>query len=287
MVRVVAAASILALALVPSAERKSIMVTVVDASGNAVKNVTAADLVVQEDASTREVVEVKPASDPMTIALMVDNTKPATGKEVPTRELRAALNTFVTTIQTASPESAIGIWEFAGAGVMTQKPTVKTEDLTKKINRMFPSQQSGGVLLEALVDASKELSKKGSGPRRVIVSVSFDSLETSTMDPRDCAIAMRKAGVNYWAVSIESGVDNGSSAPSRELIMNNVTQATGGMRITGVTATSLESQVKKIADALVAQNIVTYARPDGAPAPTAIMAVAKKGMKALTGPIIQ
>jgi hypothetical protein len=45
--------------------------------------------------------------------------------------------------------------------------------------------------------------------------------------------------------------------------------------------------VKKIADALLAQNVVTYARPDGAPAPTAIMAVAKKGMKALTGPIIQ
>ena len=156
---------------------KSIIVTVVDQSGVPIKGVTPGDLVVQEDASPREVVEVTPLTEPMTIALLVDNTKPTMGKEAPTRELRAGLTAFVSAVQAASPESTIGIWEFAGAGVMIQKPTAKAEDLTKKINRMFPSLQSGGVMLEALVDASKELNKKGIGPRRIIVSVSFNSPE--------------------------------------------------------------------------------------------------------------
>jgi hypothetical protein len=290
-VRLVAAASVVALTLAAPMDQKMILVTVVDPSGAAVKNVTPADLVVQEDSATREVVEVKPATDPLTIALLVDTTKPTMGKEAPTRELRAALNAIVTAVQTASPQSAIGLWEFAGAGVMTQKPTVKTDDLTKKINRIFPSQQTGGVMLEALVDASKELSKKGVGPRRVIVSISLNSPEVSTIEPRDVAMAMRKAGVNYWAISIESGPDASTSSqggtPSREIIMENITAASGGMRMTGVTPTSLEAQAKKIAEAILSQYVVTYARPDGTAEPKAIMAVSKKGMKALTAPWVQ
>ena len=59
----------------------------------------------------------------VTVAILVDNTKPQIGRNAPTQELRAALNTFVKTIQGASPESQIGIWECAGAGVRTEKPT--------------------------------------------------------------------------------------------------------------------------------------------------------------------
>jgi hypothetical protein len=283
---------VLAASLVPtvSQSQKSILVTVLDQSGAPVKDVAPADLAVQEDQNMREVVSVKPATDPLTVAILVDNTKPPVGRNAPTQELRAALNTFVKTIQAASPESQIGIWEFAGAGVMTQKPTVKTEDLTKKINRMFPAQQPGGVMLEALADASKELSKKGIGPRRVILSVSFNSPEVSEVDPREVALAMRKAGVSYWAVSIsgngDSSTQSGGGSASRELIMNNVPQASGGLRLTGVTAISLEAQVKSIADALLSQYLVTYARPDGAAA-NDIRAVSKKGQKALTSPWVQ
>jgi hypothetical protein len=68
--------------------------------------------------------------------------------------------------------------------------------------------------------------------------------------------------------------------------MNNVTQASGGLRLTGVTAISLEAQVKSIADALLSQYLVTYARPDGAAA-NDIRAVSKKGQKALTSPWVQ
>jgi hypothetical protein len=201
----------------------------------------------------REVVSVTRATEPMTIALLIDNTKPTMGKDAPTREMRAGLAAFVNAIHAASPESQIGLWEFAGAGVMTQKPTAKVEDVLKKINRLFPSQQSGGVLLEALVDASKEVSKK-TGPRRIVVALSLNSPEVSTIDPREVAIAMRKAGVNFWAVSIQSNADASTSSQggsaARDLILANVTAASGGMRLTGIAATALEGQMKSIADAL-------------------------------------
>jgi hypothetical protein len=295
-VRIVLAAVLVAgvaVPIVPAAqERKAIIVTVLDQAGAAVRDVTAGDLAVVEDGATREVVEVKPATDPMAIAILVDNTKPTMGKNAPTQELRAALTTFVKTVQGASPESQIGLWEFAGAGVMIQKPTPKTEDLLKRISKMFPAQQPGGVLLEALVDASKELSKRGAGPRRIIVSISFNSPETSTMEPRDVAMAMRKAGVNFWAIQTSgngdtSAASNGTSM-TRDLILNNVTQASGGMRYTGTSAIALEAQMKAIADALTSQYIVTYARPASAPSTVSdIRAVSKKGMKALTSPWVQ
>ena len=271
--------------------QKSLIVTVLDQSGAAVRDVTPADLAVVEDGATREVTEVKPATDPMTIALLVDTTKAPMGKDAPTREVRAALIAFVKTIHAASPESAIGLWEFGGAGVMTQKPTVKTDELTKKINRIFPGQQPGGVLLEALVDASKELSRKETGPRRVVVAISLNSPEVSTIQPRDVAIAMRKAGVNFWAVSITANADaSGSSqgnSATRDLILTNATAASGGDRLTGVTAISLEKQVRSIAEALTSQYVVTYTRPAGVSAATNIQAVSKKGMKALTTPWVQ
>jgi hypothetical protein len=289
-----AAASALALVLAAAAaqSQKSIIVTVLDQSGTPVKDVSAADLAVREDTAMREVVDVKPATDPMTIALLVDNTKPIVGMDAPTRELRAGLTTFVQKIQQANPANAIGIWEFAGAGVMTQKPTVKTADLTKNISHMFPSQQSGGVMLEALVDASKELSKKGVGPRRVIVSVSLNSQEVSTMQPQDVANAMHKAGVNYWAITIVANQDAVSNSPGgaalRDVIINNITTASGGAKLSGVTAISLESQLSKIADALLSQHVVTYARPADAPSTVnSIEAVSKKGQKALTTPWVQ
>jgi von Willebrand factor type A domain len=285
-------ALVVSLVLPVGQSQKAIIVTVLDQSGAAVKDVAPGDLSVVEDGATRDVVSVKPATDPMTIAILIDTTKPTMGKDAPTREMRAALTTFVKTVQAASPASTIGLWEFAGAGVMTQKPTVKTDDLAKKINHIFPGQQTGGVMLEALVDASKEVSKKETGPRRVIVAVSLNSPEVSTIDPRDVAIAMRKAGVNFWAVSISSNADASTSSQgnsaSRELIMNNVTTASGGLRLTGVTPISLEAQVKTIADALTSQYVVTYTRPADAPSTiTNIQAVSKKGMKALTGPWVQ
>jgi len=271
--------------------QKTIIVTVLDKAGAPVRGVEPGDLGVREDADAREVVEVKPATEPLVVAVLIDNAKPTMGKDAPTRELRAGLMTFVKTLHEADPATRIGLWEFAGAGVMIQKPTPKTEDLAKKISHMFPSQQPGGVMLEALVDASKELSKKGAGPRRAIVAVSLNSPEVSTMDTRECAIAMRKAGVTFWAVSIQGNPDasttSSGGSPARELILKNVTEASGGARLSGVTAISLEAQLKSIAEALTSQYMVSYVRPAGAPAPTNIQAFSKKGLRALTGPFIQ
>jgi hypothetical protein len=270
---------------------RSVLVTVLDPAGAPVKDVKPADLAVIEDGATREVIDVKPAGDSMTIALLVDNTTPTMGTNAPTQELRAGLNAFATTVYQANPATQVGLWEVAGAAVQTVKFTAKADELTKKIQRMFPTRQSGAVLLEALVDASKELTKKATGPRRAIVSVSFNSPEMSAIEPKLVAEAMGKSGASFWAVSIESNATTSTSSqggsPSREVLLAEMPGRTGGLRLTAVAGTALQSQLQRIADALTTQYLVTYVRPDGAPAAAQIQAVSKRGAKVLTARWIQ
>ena len=60
--------------------------SVVDKKGVPVTDVTPDDLVVREDGVAREILRVEPATDPMQVALLVDNSQAATQADpVPAR----------------------------------------------------------------------------------------------------------------------------------------------------------------------------------------------------------
>jgi VWFA-related protein len=275
---------------VSSGVDKSILVTVLDQSGAPVKDLTTADFSVRENDTAREVTAAKLATDPLSVALLIDTTPPTLGVTAPTREIRAGLTTFVTTLQTTNPDTQIAIMDIAGAAVMNVKFTTNTADLTKYITRLFPSQETGAVLLEGLVDASRQLSRKPS-PRRAIVSVTFNSPENSSMPPANVGKAVRDANVSYWAISIQSSGDaaatSSMSTPARELVLENVTRQTGGLRLTALSAGALESMLKSIAEALAVQYVVTYKRPDGGAPVKMIQAVTRRGTTVLMAPLVK
>ena len=57
---------------------RKIYTSLVDKKGAPVTTVTPADLVVREDGVAREILSVTPATDPMRVALLVDNSQAAT-----------------------------------------------------------------------------------------------------------------------------------------------------------------------------------------------------------------
>ena len=53
--------------------------------------------------------------------------------------------------------------------------------------------------------------------------------------------------------------------PGRNGVLAWITGVTGGLRLTGITASALEGQLVTVARALTSQYRVTYARPSGTP----------------------
>jgi hypothetical protein len=202
----------------------------------------------------------------------------------PTQDLRTALSTFVKTIQAASPDAQISLTECGGAAVTTVKFTTDTARLEAGINRLVPAHQSNAVVLEALMDASKQIADEPA-PRRAIVTISFNSSEGSANTPQKVAEAVHRSGATLWAISIQGTIQDGiaGSAPNREQVLNELPRVSGGLHLTAVSTTSLESMLKGVANNLLSQYTVTFVRPGTAPIKT-IRAETTGGASVLLSP---
>ena len=169
----------------------------------------------------------------------------------------------------------------AGAAVMVQDFTDNTQNLTRAFGRLIPSQRTGAVVVEALLDIGKAIGRQP-GTRRAVVSIDFDSQDTSGAQGEDVAAAIQGAGASVWAVSIRG---QGGSA-MREAMLDAITEISGGLRLTAVTASALEQKLTAVARALTSQYLVTYQRPGGGSV-TQVRAAAAKGSKFLATRIIR
>jgi hypothetical protein len=262
---------------------KMALVTVVAEPAGPVRDLAAKDFIVREDNAKREVVSATPADDPLSIAVVLDTTQPKMGAQFPTQDVRTAMSTFVKAILTASPDAQIALLECAGASVTTVDFTSKTADLDTVIQRLYPNQQATAVLLEALTDAGKKLTARPA-PRRAIVSIDFNTPEASTEQMMKTAVdSVHAAGATLWAVSVRG---NTPTVPIREEVLNKMTKANGGLRLSSVDATGLEGMMKTVANSLTSQYVVTFMRPNGA-SPKTTEFETSRGAKVLLTPFMR
>lgn len=264
-----------------SAVQKSVLVTVVAPANAPIRDLAAREFIVREDNATREVTGAELATEPLFISILVDTSQPPLGIAPPTQDLRTALGIFVKTIQAASPDAQISIMEFGGAAVPTVPFTARYPDLDKGIQRLVPNQRAGAVLLEALVDTGKSLSDKPT-PRRAIVSIDFDPQETSALQPKKVSEDVHKSGATVWAISIQQS-NAAAAAPAREAVLKDTTQRSGGLRLTAVVSSGLESLLQSVANSLLSQYTITYMRP-GTASVKSIKAETTRGAKVLMTP---
>jgi hypothetical protein len=265
---------------------KQVFVTVLDKSGAALKGLSPGDVVVREDGVARAVTAVERATDPMWLAMLVDTTREPQGTDSTTQDLRKALTAFVSALQATSEDTAMSLTQYAGAAVTAVNFTSKTEDLLSAIRHIAGSPQSGAVLLEALIDAGRRLSRAPS-PRRVIVSVDFDnSAEPSAVLPSKVIESVHAAGASLWAISIRRiGADLGTP-DTRQAVLSRLPDLTGGQHLRAIGTSSLESILLRLADVLTHQYLVTYIRPDAKPV-SSITASSPRGAKTLITPWVR
>lgn len=267
----------------PAATRtaeKSILVTVLDDADVPVKDLAAADFRVYEDGTKREVLSAVLATQPLFVSVLIDNAKAASGNSEPIRDMRTALITFVRTVLTASPTTQIALTGVGGAGLLMKNFTDVTADLEKTLSRLTPDPRAQAVMLEAMIDAARELGKKP-GPRRAMVTIDMASKESSQVQPSKVAEEVRRSGATVWSVSVQ-GMESVTS-PTRDTTLNYLNENTGGVRLTALLPSALEMMLKKVAESLTTQYVVTYVRPDEA-TPKGVAVTGRKGSKFLVAP---
>jgi VWFA-related protein len=238
-----------------AASDKTIFVTALDDNGSPVKGLTLEDFRLREDGVDREISDVKPATDPLQVVLLADTTS---GAQDILQDLRKSLTGFVNQVLTVSPDAPIKIMEFGQAAVTVAPYSTSTADLEKAINKIVGKPNAQSVLLEALIAASNDLSKRPSR-RRAIVSVNIEpNDEQSREEPKKIQESLQKSGAQLWAVSFQKGQLRN---PARDLVLNALTRSTGGQREFIVGISAMEPILKRYADALTFQYAVTYKRP--------------------------
>jgi hypothetical protein len=290
-------------ALAPAPQKggnKTVFAVALDANMRPVTDLTKEELGVREDGVDRALVDVKRATDPLDVVLMIDTSKSI---QTSITELRAALTSFAHGIIQGSPGASISVMNVAGAAVTVADTKKTTEDVDKILTKTVADQTETTVFLEGLVDAAKKLARSPS-PRRAIVVVNLDSVpETSSVQPQQVVQQLVASGASLWAASYQNaasrllsvqsgsgagaaagnskggGIGNGNSGQNRDTILTRVPAGTGGARLTVEVATALQGALDQIAAALVGQYAVTYARPDG-PMPKVLqMGQTRNGVK--------
>jgi hypothetical protein len=239
---------------------RKIYTSLVDKKGAPVTSVTPADLVVREDGVAREILSVTPATDPMRVALLVDNSQAATDS---IQFLRTALSGFATRLTGAGHSVALI--------TLGDRPTLQVDATTdlarlksRGIDRLFAQPGSGMYLLEGLIETSKGFVKNDT-PRPVIVAVVTEGKEFSTASADPVIRAIRDSGAQFYALVLTEG-DRASQSDDevrqRNIVLDRGTRENGGTRDTVITHMALKDRLDLLASELLGQVAVTYASPD-------------------------
>jgi len=269
-------------------EEKILYLTAVDQSGKSITDLKTEDVLVRESDGDREVVSVKRSTQPIAIEILADTTKQAggtgmmssqtsqTGAAELIRDIRVAIGQFVKDIAAGNPENTMQLMEFGQAAIPVTKMTSDVAELEKGVTRLFPKPNAGSLLLEAIIEASKELSKT-KAPRRAIVSLNIEpGDEQSAAQVEKMHNELVKSRASLWAVSLQVGQNKNQM---RGLVLERLTANTGGRREFIQAQSALEQMMKNIADNLLQQYEVTFKRPAGSKPQAIAVGVKRDGLK--------
>jgi VWA domain-containing protein len=261
--------------------QRSMYVSVLNDAGAPVPNLGPADFIIREDNVAREVLHVAPATDPMQIALLVDNSQAARPYIV---DMRNALQDFVATMGVPAEGAArneLAIIALADRPTTLTDFTMSRAQLLKGIDRIFSQSQSGTLLLEGIIDASKAL-KKRDARRPVIVAITTEGPELSDRYYDLVLGPLKDSGAALHAIIIGPFRNNLSDgARDRGIVLDRGTTETGGRRDNVLSSMALQPKLKELAVELTHQYRVTYAHPQSLIPPERVtVAAARPGMTA-------
>ncbi|MFO7695424.1 MAG: VWA domain-containing protein [Vicinamibacterales bacterium] len=256
-----AAAAAALLIAVPSAAQtveRDMFVSVLDRADKPVLTLGVPDFVVREDGRAREVLRARRATDVMEIALLVDNSQ-ALGNQL--NDVRDALEAFIARMR---PQARISIVGLGDRPTIYADYTDSEEQLAAGVGRVFPIQGAGAYTLDAVGEVLKGLEKR-KPERSAVVVLWLGGLEFSTegYQPLVRGLVARGTTLHVVVVGSRAPVDiRTTEGRNRELLFDRGTADTGGRRENVLTSMAAKDALNNLADELLGQYRITFARPD-------------------------
>ena len=264
-------ASTLPVSLAAAAER-DVIISVLDQRKQPVEDLTPADLIVREDGVAREVLRVRKATSPLTIALLVDDSAAASPA---VSDMRLGLIAFLDALE---PTTEVALITFGERSTLIVDYTRDRERLKKGVLRTFARRGSGAYFLEAVSDVARGLARRAP-ERPVIVSVMTEGLEFSTLTHQTVLPRLFQSGAQFYALVLGAQMQADPSQEeirNRNVVLDEGTRGTGGRRDQLLSSLAISGALKALANELQHQWVLTYSRPESLVPPERVQVTPKR-----------
>jgi tetratricopeptide (TPR) repeat protein len=253
-----------------------VLASAIDSKGLAIKDLTKADWIVKEDGAVRTLSEAKPATEPLEIILLVENSKWLLAT-VP--DVSAGVAAFAAAIAAGSPDSTVELMGIAGQLKTIQFATKDPAAMAAVFNRTNLNPAGTDVMLEALVDASSRLAQSPTRRRAIVIFHLEGTAENTQLLPSDVVPIIVRSGATVWAISLRSEAET-AGAGERDGVLSSIMPLLGGERTNINTSKAIAFQMKRIAQILLGQYELVYTRPSGPTPKQVAFSIARPGAKA-------
>jgi VWFA-related protein len=241
---------------------RTMFVSAVDEKGEPVQGLGPRDFIVREDGAEREVLRVSRATEPIDIAILVDDSA-ASEQLIP--RVREGLRSFVAKMSMGNQIALIGL---ADRPTILANYTSNTTLLEKGIGLLWPRTRSGSTLLDAIYEVSRGLERRET-PRAVIIPVITDGGDFANRQYDQVMEEVKRAAVAIHAVT----VGNFNSTDDEELrnrgrVLAEGTRTSGGQRLNLLTPMAVQQTLDRLARELSSQYKVVYGHPESLIPPT-------------------
>ena len=266
----------------PAGELRTVTISVVDDKGNPLRTLGPQDVAIQENGVARELARLELDARPLTLALIVDTS------ETVSPFYRLHMVDAILQFLLRLPEGTrYAVWTTGDRPQKIYDYGDNRAAAARVLRRVIP--QGGNTLLDALVEASRDL-KDREDARTAIVVVTAMGIGFANYDRRHVVDELSKRSTAVLGVEIDEGRLSDSSpeadhvgGPDYDYVLGSLAKSTGGLRETVLSAMGLERALAGVAAQLTSQYRLTYTSAAGARAPKVEVTVALPGVKVRVG----
>jgi len=237
-------------------EVRSLTVTVTDEKGAPIDGLAAQDVAVLENGAARTLTRVEKDERPLRVAVLVDTSEP-----MGDHYRQQILDPLLRLLSRLPKGSEFAVWTTGDRPNKVVDYGQGVTAATKALRRIFPT--GGNTLLDALVEASRDLQSKEAA-RSAIVVVTGTGAGFTNYSKEQVVDIVRPTGATVLAAEIEeSGAEasRGQGEVSRtdyDYTLANLADATGGRRETLLSAMGTGHTLDSFAGELSSQYRVSF-----------------------------